>query len=182
MRLPLWTTRRLLLLIGGCLFSVTSPVQAQGDGAGQSLGGYGAIADEAMSRTSSGSLIPYAGGFAGFMPYRMAGGGALAFRTRPSSAMGPARMAFGMSALSAGLSPMSGAMGLNRGPGISSSSTMRSPSGVGTIVGGLGQNPLMRQGMPSTIGMDVMPPSFGYPFRQPTSVLTPSSGMSMSMP
>jgi hypothetical protein len=30
--------------------------------------------------------------------------------------------------------------------------------------------------------MGVMPPSFGYPFRQPPSLLSTSSGMSMAMP
>jgi hypothetical protein len=36
--------------------------------------------------------------------------------------------------------------------------------------------------MPATTGMGVMPPSIGYPFRQPPSLLTPSAtGTGMSM-
>jgi hypothetical protein len=47
--------------------------------------------------------------------------------------------------------------------------------GGGTGLGGM-------QRMPSTGGTGVMPPSIGYPFRQPPSLVSPSSpvmGMSM---
>jgi hypothetical protein len=35
--------------------------------------------------------------------------------------------------------------------------------------------------MPAAGGMDVMPPTISYPFRQPPLLLTPSAGAGMSM-
>src|SRR3954447_5541421 len=105
MRRPLRTNLPLALWIAGCLSINGSPARAQGYGSGPALGGYGAISGEAMRPGGSSLLpIPYAGGFAGFMPYRMAGGGALAFRARPPAAMGPARTPFSLSSVSAGMS------------------------------------------------------------------------------
>jgi hypothetical protein len=156
MRRPFRTNLPLALLIGGCLFISRSPARAQGPGSGPSLGGYGAMSGEAM-RAGGGSPIPipYAGGFAGFMPYRMAGSGAPAVRARPTSAMGPLRTSFSRSSVSSGMSSMSGRIRLGGG---------------------------MRPSTSRPGGMGVMPPSFGYPFRQPPSLLSPSAGMSASMP
>lgn len=84
MLLPSLTRLPLALMVGGCLIAGAGPASAQEDLNGRSLGGYGAISAEAMSGPGENPLIPYAGGFAGFMPYRMKGGdGALAFRTVP---------------------------------------------------------------------------------------------------
>jgi hypothetical protein len=116
------------------------------------LGGYGATAG---GMSGGGSMIPYAGNFGGFMPYRVGGGANLTLATRGTSMIGSSRMSFS-------LSPMSG--------------------GMSSRVGGK-----MSQGFggmrPRTIGggnMNVMPPSFGYPFYQPPSLVEPlSSGAGM---
>src|SRR5437879_1802042 len=97
MRLSSRTGLRLLCLIGGWVFTTTTPSMAQGDGLGSSLGGYGAASTDAMPRAGGGPLIPYAGGFAGFMPYRVAGGGTMAFSARPGSRMSPTRGSFSLS-------------------------------------------------------------------------------------
>src|SRR5438105_4134795 len=131
MRLPFRTTLPLLLAIGGCLLTGTSAARGQEDGSGHSLGGYGAFSGVAMSRTGGGSLIPYAGGFAGFMPYRMAGGGELAFRAHASTAMGPVRTSFSLMSPSAG-------MGSDRGSSSRFFSSLGSRRGMGTLVGGMG--------------------------------------------
>ena len=86
---------------------------------GRSLGGYGAISVEAMPRTGDGPLIPYAGGFAGFIPYRMGGGGALAFRSRRTTAMQPVRSSFNLTSASGGMGSSMGSdsrLSLTSGP------------------------------------------------------------------
>jgi hypothetical protein len=149
----------------------TSATRGQDLGAGGSLGGYGTTSWYSTPGMSGGGpmIIPYAGMFGGFMPGRM-GGGSLSFRARSSTSMESARRPFV-------LSPMSGMQGGSRGGramgSFGSSGTMG--SGRGTGLGG------MRR-MPGARGTSVMPPSIGYPFRQPPSLVSPSSaGMGMSM-
>jgi hypothetical protein len=121
-----------------------------------------------------GTAIPYAGKFGGFMPYRMGGGSTLSFQPRGDSPLGSNRTTFSLSPMSGGMTTMSGGGG--RGPGAGSS--LFSTFGADSLMGPGG-------GMPSTSGtrrMGVMPPSFGYPFRQPPSLGSPApagSGMSM---
>ena len=144
--------------------------KAQSPGSSGSLGGYGAApvySNPGMGGGGGGPMvIPYGGMFEGFMPSRMGGGSSLAFRSPPSAAMGSGRTSFS-------LSPPSGGMGQGRGarmaPAFGATGGMRLGGGMGQRPSGLG-------------GMGVMPPSFGYPFRQPPSLVpsaTPGSGMSM---
>ena len=120
-----------------------------------SLGGYGAApvySNPGMGGSGSGAMvIPYGGMFEGFMPSRAGGGSVLAFRSRPSAAMGSARTSFS-------LAPLSGGMGMGR------------------------RKTGMTRGFGASGRMGVMPPSFGYPFRQPPSLVpsaTAGAGMSM---
>jgi hypothetical protein len=79
--------------------------------------------------------------------------------------------------LSGGMSAMSGGPGGFRAIGRATAplGSRRMGLGGGT---GLGAMPRMR----STGGASVMPPSIGYPFRQPPSLLAPpTSGTGMSM-
>ena len=119
-------------------------------------------------------IIPYGGAFAGFMPGRMGGGSALSFRTRPGATMDTGRRTFSLSPLSGGMSGMSGGDGDDR---------LMAPIGSGGTTGlggGTGLGGMRR--MSGGAGSSVMPPSIGYPFRQPPSLVSPSSGgMGMSM-
>jgi len=168
------------LLIGGSLAIGNAPCWAQGPGSSGSLGGYGAVSSYANPGMGGGSpmIIPYSGTFEGFMPSRMGGGSALSFRSRPDAAIGSSRTSFRLRPLSGGMSAMSGGPGGFRGMGRAISplgSRGRMVLGGGT---GLGAMPRMR----SAGGTSVMPPSIGYPFRQPPSLLAPStSGTGMSM-
>ena len=117
-------------------------------------------------------MIPYAGSFGGFMPYRMSGGGGggLSFSSRKTSVMDSSRTSFN-------LAPMSS--GTLTGFGVRTRSFAlpgtQSPMGLG--LGGL-----MSQPMGSVDKTSVMPPNFGYPFYQPPSLVSPSSsGAGMSM-
>ena len=142
---------------------------------GRSLGGYGGSMADAGSGMG-GPVIPYSGKFGGFMPYRMGGSGNLSFQSRGTSSMGTGRTSFSLSPMSGGMSSMSGGMGA--GSRTSSSFGSKGTMGLG---GGSGLGGGMNQ-MSGTRGMGVMPPSFGYPFRQPPSLLSPSSaGTGMSM-
>jgi hypothetical protein len=145
--------------------------QTASTGEGRSLGGYGgSMTDTGSGMGMSGPVIPYAGKFGGFMPYRMGGGGGLSFQTRGTSPIGSGRTSFSLSPTSGGMSSMSG--GLGAGARTFSSFGTQGAMGLGG-----GMNP-----MPGTGSMGVMPPSFGYPFRQPPSLLSPSSsGTGMSM-
>jgi hypothetical protein len=119
----------------------------------------------------AGPVIPYAGKFGGFMPYRMAGTGTLSFQSRGTGAMGSMRSSFNLSPMSV-MSSMGGSM--SQGSGVRASSFFGSP-GVMGATGGMGA-------MPGGGSMGVMPPSFGSPFRQPPSLLAPTgTGMGMSM-
>jgi hypothetical protein len=98
------------------------------------------------------------------MPGRTGGGVTLGFRTRSNGAMGPGRSPFSFSS-------MPDSMETTRG------SRTRSMPALG---GGMGLGSMPRPLAPTR--MSVMPPSFGYPFRQPPSLLGPSAaGAGMSM-
>ena len=171
MRLPSLTSHSLSLVVGACLIAGAGPARAQEDRDGRSLGGYGAISVESMSRTGNSPLIPYAGGFAGFMPYRMGGGGALVYQTRRTSAMAPVRSSFSLSSASQ-------RMGSNGG-----SVLMSGPrSGMGLLARPRRSSVGMQPPTSQSASMGVMPPRIGYPFRQPPTPGSPSSGMVMSMP
>ncbi|MDX2059694.1 MAG: hypothetical protein SFV24_17920 [Gemmatimonadales bacterium] len=144
--------------------------QAQGPGSSGSLGGYGAAPVYSNPELGGGGngpmIIPYGGMFEGFMPSRTGGGNPLAYRSRPSAAMGSARTSFS-------LSPLSGAMGQNRSARMAPA--FGGPGGL-RVGGGMGQR------SPGPGGTGVMPPSLGYPFRQPPSLVpasTAGAGMSM---
>jgi hypothetical protein len=153
----------------------TSVAQMAASG-GQSLGGYGgSTTDTGSGMGMGGPFIPYAGKFGGFMPYRM-GGGSLSFQSRGTSPTGSGRTSFSLSPMSGGMSSMSGGLGAGSRT-FSSFGTQGAvgPGGGSGMVGGMNQTS-------GTRGMGVMPPSFGYPFRQPPSLLSPSSsGTGMSM-
>ena len=163
--------------VGGCYFS-TSLATAQGYGAVGSLGGYGAASSYISSSMSSGGsmVIPYGGMFEGFMPSRMGGGAALAFRPRSTANMGSSRTSFSLSPMSGGgMSSMSGGMGRGLGSRIRSTATF-APLGGGAGPGG-GMGRMSGMGRPG-----VMPPRIGYPFREPPSLVSPSTtttGMTM---
>lgn len=164
MKLALRGTIAVVALGGMAL--LPGEARAQGPGSG-SLGGYGAASSYASAGMGGGGsgpmIIPYGGMFEGFMPSRMGGGNSLAYRPRPDATMGSARTSFS-------LSPLSSSMAQGRGP------RMASPlgsSGGMRLGGGMGQ----RSAGPG--GMGVMPPSLGYPFRQPPSLVpasTPGAG------
>ena len=167
---------RVILVVGlslACLpFLGASPAGAQGLNTGDSLGGYGGSMGAVGSNMSmSGPVIPYAGTFGGFMPARMEGSGGLRFQPRGGATLGSGRTLFRMSA-------MSGEMGSSMGSSVRSFTTLGSGGALG-LGGGMGGG----GGMPMSgaAGRGVMPPSFGYPFRQPPSLLLPSSSMNMSM-
>ena len=84
-----------------------------------SLGGYGAASSGSFATLgSSGPIIPYAGNFGGFMPYRMGGGSSLSFSSRGTSATGSTRTPFSLSSTTGGLTSMSGGMGRGFGDGL----------------------------------------------------------------
>ena len=167
--------------VGGGLAVGTSSASAQGYGTPGSLGGYGATSSFASSGMGGNSpmIIPYSGMFEGFMPGRMGGGSELAFRSRPTMTMGSNRTSFSLSPLSGGMSSMSGGTARGIGTGTRPMATFGSPGGMrlsgGTGLGG-GMGRMSGAGRSS-----VMPPSIGYPFRQPPSLLSPSTSIGMSM-
>jgi hypothetical protein len=118
------------------------------------LSGYGGA--ETGMGMGGGTVIPYNGSFGGFMPSRMGGSASLSFRPFARTEVEPPRASFRLNPMTGGAPSMSGG---------------GSSSGMG--------------GMPPTDGaarMGVMPPSFSYPFRQPPSLLGPSSvGAGMAM-
>jgi hypothetical protein len=158
----------LLMFAGACAFT-PGPVLAQAPG----LGGYGASSSMAPAgMSSSGPIIPYGGSMSGFMPSRMGGGGTgLSFSSRNRSMVGAARSSFQLSTIGREMSMPSGRSGQSFGSGRAGMGGSRSPIGLGG-----GMNRAMEMGRES-----VMPPSFGYPFYQPGSLLGPSSAfMGMS--
>jgi hypothetical protein len=123
------------------------------------------MTDTGSGMGMSGPIIPYAGKFGGFMPYRMGASSSLSFPSRSASAPGSNRTSFSLSPMSSGMGPG----GFNGAPG-----AMRPGAGMG-LGGGL-------QPMPGPRSMGVMPPHFAYPFREPPSLLSPTaSGTGMSM-
>ncbi len=170
-----------LALGGGVALGGTS-ASAQEPGLGGILGGYGAMAGASGSSMGGGFnvvdpsgmggnvVVPAAGGSVPAMTTPSMRGGGLAFRPRSATAMYPARPSFTLDAM--GRMPrMGGGMGGRR------PFTLE----PGTLSGGMGLGGGMRR-MPAASGMGVMPPSLGYPFRQPPSLLTPSAtGAGMSM-
>lgn len=164
-----------MVLVGLVTTIGASKARAQSamTGEGRSLGGYGG----SMIATGSGMgmggpVIPYAGNFGGFMPYRM-GGGSLSFQSRGTSPMASGRTSFS-------LSSMSGGMGQGLGMGSRTFAPLGSPGAMG-LGSGMGLGGGMST-MSGTGRMGVMPPSFGYPFREPPSLVAPvSSAMGMSM-
>ncbi len=171
MRLPSLTGLSLGLVVGACLIASAGPASAQEDRDGRSLGGYGAISGEAMSRTGDSPLIPYAGGFAGFMPYRMGGGGELVFQRRQTSAMAPVRSSFSLSS-SAGVMRAGSRSSLSSGP----------RPGMGSLSTGRASSLGMRPATTRAVNVGVMPPRIGYPFRQPPRPGLSAGGMLMLMP
>ncbi len=180
MRAASWRLWGEILLAGGSLSIGNSQCWAQGLGSSGSLGGYGTVSNSASPGMggSSPMIIPYSGTFEGFMPSRMGGGSALSFQSRPTAAMGSNRTSFSLSPVSGGMTAMSsGPGGFRAGTRAMSplGSRGRMGLGLGTGLGG------MRR-MPSVGGTSVMPPSIGYPFRQPPNLIAPStSGTGMSM-
>jgi hypothetical protein len=156
-----------LAFVGGQVLGV-SAARAQG-----SLGGYGGSMSNLDSGMGMGGpIIPYAGKFGGFMPYRLGGSSSLSFQSRGTSTMGSMRTSFSLSPMSGGMSSRGG--GMSQGFGVRGSSFFGSPGVMGSS-GGKGQ-------MPGGSGMGVMPPSFAYPFRHPPSLVAPTgTGTGMSM-
>jgi hypothetical protein len=95
--------------------------------------------------------------------------------------MDSTRTSFSLSPMARSMSSLPGEMGRGMTAG------GRGPGGLGALSRGMGLGGEMGLGGmrllgPSGGGMGVMPPSFGYPFRQPPSpISTPSTGMGMSM-
>ena len=167
----------ILALVIGVGFCAGSPsARGQVAGGAGSLGGFGG-SDRAMSGPGAGGpmVIPYGGTFEGFMPSRMGGGAPLSFRSRQVAPMARGRSPFTLSPMSGGMSGMIGnAVGKRAMAPIGSGGTMGSGGSTGLLGG-------MRR-MQGGGGRSVMPPSIGYPFRQPPSLVSPSSaGIGMSM-
>jgi hypothetical protein len=96
-----------------------------------------------------GPIIPYAGNFGGFMPYRMGGSSSLSFSSRGTSAMGSARTSFGLSPMTGGMITMPGGIGKDLG------ARSRTLSSFG-LQGGMGLGGGMRREMPGTGSMVVI--------------------------
>ncbi len=147
------------MMVVGCLLALGffAP-SANAQRMGGSLGGYGGAMD--LSGSGMTSSIPYVGRYSGFMPSRMSRtGGDLSFQTRASRMTDPPRASFSL--------PSMGDM------------SMRSRSGIRTMSGGAkaGSTGGMRMGGT----MSVMPPNFGYPFRQPPLLIPTGVGVGMGM-
>jgi hypothetical protein len=135
---------------------------------GASMGGGFNIVDP--SGMGGNVVVPAAGGSVTAMTPGMRGG-ALAFGPRSSTALYTARPSFSLGSMEAGMTRMARGMGGRRPFALP----------AGTRSGGIGVGSGTRR-MPGTTGMGVMPPRIGYPFRQPPSLLPPSStGAGMSM-
>ena len=171
-----------VIMIGGSLASGSTSARAQELGLGGILGGYGAMAGASGSSMGGGFniveasgmggnvIVPAAGGLGASMSPGMRGGG-LFFRSRSSTAIDSARLSFSLDSMGGGMTRMAGGMGGRR------PFTLQARS----LSGGMGLGGGMRR-MPAATGMGVMPPSIGYPFRQPPSLVSPSSsGAGMSM-
>jgi len=170
-------------ILTGCVLALGgSPASAQDPGLGGILGGYGAMAGASGSSMGGGFniveasgvggnvMVPAAGGLGASMSPGMRGSG-LFFQPRSSTGISSARLSFSLDSMGAGMTRMAGGMGGRR------PFTLQ-PS---TLTGGMGLGGGMRR-MPAAGGMGVMPPSISYPFRQPPSLVSPSTfGAGMSM-
>jgi hypothetical protein len=162
------------VLIGLTYLGGSPGALAQRAGAGMSLGGYGASSTAVLAaRGSGGPMIPYAGTFGGFMPYRMGGAGSssLSFSGRTGSEMPSSRT-------SVRLAPLSDGMGTGMAPRAGMSDRLASQGSTG-----MKRMPTSsRDFMKGTDTRTVMPPDFGYPFYQPPSYFAPAlSGTGMTM-
>ena len=183
MRPVLRITPACVLAFGVILAVGTPPARAQGPIG--SLGGYGAMAGTPGSAMGgplvvdptgmgSGVLAPFSGRFGATMPSRMGGGGSFSFSQRPSAMKSSNRPSFTIGPMDGGMSVTSGGMAQGFGRRPFTLPSLGASGGMG-LDGG-------RQPMTGSRGMGVMPPSFGYPFRQPPSLVSPSSaGAGMSM-
>lgn len=171
------STRAILvttIALGANLVTGISWARAQGGG----LGGYGAMAGGSAlgggtgAGMGAGAVAPFGGQFGAVMSSGMGGGGDLSFRPRPSATMSGSRTAFT-------IGPMGG--GMSGGPGMGSGRRPFVLPNLGPS-GSLGLRGSMRRPMREAAGMGVMGPNFGYPFRQPPSLVAPgASGAAMSM-
>jgi hypothetical protein len=156
--------------IGASTLVVARSAGAQGLSISGSLGGYGAASSGSLAAMSGSSspIIPYAGSFGGFMPYRMGGGGGLSFSSRNVSVMDSRRASFSLAPISGRMSSTTG--GMRQGL-ITGAQSFR----------GMGLGSGMSRQSSGRESMRVMPPSFGYPFYQPPSLVEPlSTGAGMS--
>lgn len=153
-----------VFVIGGSLAVGALPARAQGTIG--SLGGYGAMVGTSGASMGSAVVVPFGGEI---VPSQMGGGGSLFFTARSSSMMSRNRPSFTIGPMGSEMPSNSGGMGLEFG---------RRPFTLPALgLSGGGMEP-----MTGSRGMGVMPPNFGSPFRQPPSLLTPSSaGAGMSM-
>ena len=100
-----------VILIGGGL-TTGCPQPGASLGSRSSLGGYGATPGNSTAGIGvGGPIIPYAGNFGGFMPYRMGGRSSLSFQSRGASAMESTRTPFSLSPQTGGMSSAWGGMG-----------------------------------------------------------------------
>jgi hypothetical protein len=171
-----------IFLMGANLTLGVAASNAQDPGLGGILGGYGAMPGSSGMAMGGGLnavdpsgmggniIVPAAGGAMPAMTTPSMRGGGPSFRPGTSAAMYAARRRFTLGSM--------GSMGRMAG-GVGGRRSFTLPAGVLSEGMDLGRG--MRR-MRSAGGMGVMPPSLGYPFRQPPSLLTPSStatGMSM---
>ena len=121
-----------VLLIAGGLAGGTPSAWGQSLGSRSSLGGYGATPGNSMASTSGGDpVIPYAGSFGGFMPFRMGGGSSLSVSSRGTPVMASARTSFSLSPMPGAISSTSGGMGRGFGAPTRAFSSFGSQSGMG---------------------------------------------------
>ena len=166
---------------GGSVALSRTSARAQEPGLGVILGGYGAMAGGPGSSMGGGFnivdssgmggsvIVPAGGGLGAAMSPSMKAGG-LSFRSRPAATMATARPSIELGGAMGSMNRTAGGMGGRRPFTLQPSRLMG-----GTSLGG------MRR-MSGAGRKGVMPPSIGYPVRQPPSLLTPSaaaSGMSM---
>lgn len=170
------------IVVGVSVVLSSTSARAQDPGLGGILGGYGAMSGASGSSMGGGYnvvdpsgmggnvIVPAGGGSVAAMSPSMRGGG-LSFRPRSATTMYSARPTLVLDSMGGGMTRMGGGMGGRRPFALQPSS----------LTGGMGLGGGMRR-MPAAGGMGVMPPSIGYPFRQPPSLLTPSTaGAGMSM-
>ncbi len=166
------------VLVAAIAYFCPNSANAQSVGIGRTLGGYGAVSGLSDSGMGGGAMIiPYGGRTEGFMPGRMGGGSPLSFRPRPSVGTNSRRTSFSFSPLSGEMAGGSRATSGGMASGIGARSSMFGSTGLRSVGPGGSSFRLGTGGG----GMSVMPPSIGYPFRQPASILGSSAGAGTSM-